>query len=105
MTFDSSNREEFENRTTNESLVEQIRIAMHEGCIRPCHVFDLVDETLDRLLKQVEALKNAHDFLRKYINCSADFKTEDARGLADELWDVIHRGDEDWREVHNWRNK
>jgi len=81
--------------------MEQIRVAMGEGCIRPSRVFDMVDEALDRLKKQEKALENAHDFLRKYINCSGDFKTEDARGLADELWDAIHVGDEDWRKVHN----
>ena len=100
MTFDSSNREMLENTTTTESLTEQIRTAMEAGCIRPCRVYDMVDETLDRLKKQEEVLKKAHDFLRKYINCAADFKTSDARGIADDLWDAIHKGDTEWRKVH-----
>ena len=100
MTFDSSNREMLENTTTTESLTEQIRTAMEEGCIRPCRVYDMVDEALDRLKKQEEVLKKAHDFLRKYVNCTADFKTSDARGIADDLWDAIHKGDKEWRKVH-----
>jgi len=100
MTFDSSNREMLENETTMESLTLQIRVAMGEGCISPCRVFDMVDEALDRLKKQEEVLKKAHDFLRKYINCAADFKTSDARGIADDLWDAIHKGDMEWRKVH-----
>ena len=102
MTFDSSNREELENGTTTDSLTEQIRLAMGEGCITPCRVFDMVDEALDRLKKQEEVLKEAHDFLRKYVyvNCAADFKSGDARGIADDLWDAIHKGDKEWRNVH-----
>ena len=100
MTFDSSNREELENGTTTESLTEQIRLAMGEGCITPCRVFDMVDEALDRLKKQEEVLNEAHDFLRKYVNCAGDFKSEDARGIADDLWDAIHKGDKEWRSVH-----
>jgi len=100
MTFDSSNREMLENETTMESLTNQIRVAMGEGCISPCRVYDMVDEALDRLKKQEEVLKKAHDFLRKYVNCTADFKASDARGIADDLWDAIHKGDKEWRKVH-----
>ena len=50
MTFDSSNRREFE-RLTTEDLIGRIRTAMESGCIRPCHVYDLMDEALDRLQK------------------------------------------------------
>ena len=46
-------------------------------------------------------MKKAHDFLRKYVNCDADFKTSDARGIADDLWDAIHKGDMEWRKVHS----
>lgn len=94
-----------ENETTTESLINQIHVAMGEGCIRPCRVFDMVDEALDRLKKQEEALKKAHDFLRKYVNCTADFKTSDARGIADDVWDAIHKGDMEWRKVHKRVNK
>lgn len=104
MTFESSNREIMENNTTNESLVRQIREAMGEGCIRPCGVYDMVDEALDRLKRQDEVLKEAHDFLRKYINCAADFKSSDARGIADDLWDAIHKGDSEWRIAHKMQN-
>ena len=99
MTFNSSNREMLENETTMESLTNQIRVAMGEGCIRPCRVYDMVDEALDRLKKQEEVLKKAHDFLRKYVNCTADFKSSDARGIVDDLWDAIHKGDMEWRKV------
>lgn len=104
MTFDSSNREELENGTTTESLTEQIRLAMGEGCISPCRVFDMVDEALDRLKKQDVLLVKIHDFLRRYVNCSADFKSSDAREIADDVWDAIHRGDVAWREVHKRSN-
>ena len=100
MTFDSSNREMLENETTREDLTLELRLAMSQGCISPSRVFDMVDEVLDRLKKQEEVLKKAHDFLRKYINCAADFKTSDARGIADDVWDAIHKGDTEWRTVH-----
>ena len=105
MTFDSSNREMLENTTTTESLTEQIRTAMEAGCIRPCRVYDRVDEALDRLKKQDVLLVKIHDFLRRYVNCSADFKSSDAREIADDVWDAIHRGDVAWREVHKRVNK
>lgn len=102
MTFDSSNREELETRTTNESLVEQIRIAMSEGCIRSSRVFDMVDEALDRLKKMEEVSVKAHDLARQCINYSSDFKPYELRGVADDLWDVIHKGDEEWNKVHSF---
>ena len=51
---ESSNKAEYEALTTGE-VIKRIRTAMKAGCIRPCHVFDLVDEALDRLAK-IEAL-------------------------------------------------
>ena len=54
MTFKSSNTEWIEALPTSK-LIEVIRIAMHEGCIRPCHVFDAVDEALDMLAKSEAA--------------------------------------------------
>lgn len=96
MTFDSSNREELENGTTTESLTEQIRLAMGEGCISPCRVFDMVDEALDRLKKYEEVLKKAHDFLRKYADCVIDCRPNEARGIADDLWNAIHKGEAHW---------
>ena len=48
MTFKSSNTEWVESLPTNR-LIQDIRIAMGEGCIKPAHVYDLVDEALQRL--------------------------------------------------------
>lgn len=105
MTFDSSNREMLENETTMESLTNQIRVAMGEGCIRPCHVFDMVDEALDRLKKQDVLLVKVHDYLGKLIKESLVEDTPRASDLADDVWDSIHRGDLAWREVHKRANK
>ena len=64
MTFDSSNREEFENKTTTESIVSQIRLAMSQGCVHPCHVFDLVDEALEVFLSEARiSLENTPELL------------------------------------------
>ena len=46
--FQSSHKAEYESLPTTE-IVRRIREAMDEGCIRPSHVYDLVDEALDRL--------------------------------------------------------
>lgn len=104
MTFDSSNREELENGTTTESLTEQIRLAMGEGCISPCRVFDMVDEALDRLKKQEKLLKRVHDYLGELIKDSLVEDTPKASDLADDVWDAIHKGDAKWREVHKRSN-
>ena len=55
----SSNKAEYEALTTGE-VIKRIRTAMEAGCIRPCHVFDLVDEALDRLAK-IDALVKSID--------------------------------------------
>ena len=47
---ESSNKAEYEALTTGE-VIKRIRTAMEAGCIRPCHVYDLVDEVLDRIAK------------------------------------------------------
>ena len=104
MTFDSSNREMLENTTTTESLTEQIRTAMEAGCIRPCRVYDMVDEALDRLKKQEELLKRVHDYLGELIKDSLVEDTPKASDLADDVWDAIHKGDAKWREVHKRSN-
>ena len=41
----SSNKEMYEAEKTSE-IVDIIRMAMIHGCIRPCHVFDAVDEII-----------------------------------------------------------
>lgn len=43
----SSNKEMYEAAKTSE-IVDIIRMAMSQGCIRPCHVFDAVDEIICR---------------------------------------------------------
>ena len=50
MTFKSSNSALMENATT-QSLITIIRTGMEQGCIRPAHLFDAVDEALCRLAK------------------------------------------------------
>ena len=45
MTFESSNSKWVET-LSDEKLVAGVRLAMGEGCIRPCHVYDQVDELL-----------------------------------------------------------
>ena len=47
---ESSNKAEYEALATEE-VIKRIRTAMEAGCIRPCHVFDLVEEALHRLAK------------------------------------------------------
>ncbi len=100
MTFESNNRGVLENSTTTESLTKQIRLAMGEGCIRPCRVYDMVDESLDRLNKQEELLKRVHDYLGELIKDSLVEDTPKASDLADDVWDAIHKGDTEWRKVH-----
>ena len=54
----SSHKAEYEALPTDK-LIERIRFAMTEGCIRPCHVYDLVDEALDRLAKAASPKEDA----------------------------------------------
>ena len=44
---ESSNKERYEAAKTSE-IVAIIRMAMSQGCIRPCHVYDAVDEIICR---------------------------------------------------------
>ena len=46
----SSNKEMFEAAPTS-SIITIIRNGMAAGCIRPCHLYDAVDEALCRLAK------------------------------------------------------
>ena len=55
----SSNKAEYEALSTEE-VIKRVRTAMEAGCIRPCHVYDLVDEVLDRLAK-IETLVKSID--------------------------------------------
>ena len=99
MTFDSSNRETYETAKA-ESLELLIRTAMGEGCIKPCHVFDAVDEVLDRLKKQRKLLSRVHDYLGELIRDNLVEDTPRASDLADDVWEAIHIGDEKWKNVH-----
>ena len=49
----SSNKAEYEAAPTAE-IIDIIRTAMGEGCVRPCHVYDAVDE----LICRIQALEN-----------------------------------------------
>ena len=99
MTFDSSNREWLES-TTNSGLAELIRTAMGEGCIRPAHVYDAVDEVLDRLEKIEQILTRIQDYLGVLIRDNLVEDAPQASDLADDVWDAIHKGDMEWRKVH-----
>ena len=50
----SSNKAKYESAPTAE-IIDIIRTAMGEGCIRPSHVFDAVDE----LICRIQALENS----------------------------------------------
>jgi len=99
MTFDSSNRDRIE-RMSNDNINSEVRIAMGEGCIKPCGVFDLVDETLDRMLKYAEeirkrdeVLRRVHDYLGELIRDSLVSDTPRASDLADDVFDVMGKTD------------
>lgn len=60
LTNEQSSNKEWLESISNADLERVIRTAMGEGCIRPSHVFDAVDEALDRLAK-IEALVKSID--------------------------------------------
>ena len=60
LTKEQSSNKEWLESISNADLERGIRTAMGEGCIRPSHVFDAVDEALDRLAK-IEALVKSID--------------------------------------------
>ena len=60
LTQEQSSNKEWLESISNADLERVIRTAMGEGCIRPAHVFDAVDEALDRLAK-IEALVKSID--------------------------------------------
>lgn len=61
----SSNKAKYEAAPTAE-IIDIIRTAMGQGCIRPCHVYDAVDE----LIRRIQALES-----RPKRNC--DVGTDD----------------------------
>lgn len=100
MTFNSSNRETLETATA-ESLELAIRTGMNERCIiTPCHVFDAVDEVLDRLNKQRALLSRVHDYLGELIRDNLVEDTPRASDLADDVWEAIHIRDVTWKKFH-----
>ena len=103
MTFDSSNRKMLESETTD-GLSTIIRTAMEQGCIHPSHVYDAVDEALDRLKKNEELLTRILEYLVNRIKDGSVDETLKASDLADDVWDAIHKGDANWREVHKRSN-
>ena len=64
----SSNKAWYEAATTAE-IIDIIRTAMGEGCIRPCHVYDAVDE----LICRIQDLEN-----RQKRNCDVGTPIEQA---------------------------
>ena len=64
----SSNKARYEAAPTAE-IIDIIRTAMGQGCIRPCHVYDAVDE----LICRIQALEN-----RPKRNCDVGTVEEQA---------------------------
>lgn len=64
----SSNKARYEAAPTAE-IIDIIRTAMGQGCIRPCHVYDAVDE----LICRIQALEN-----RPKRNCDVGTPKEQA---------------------------
>lgn len=78
----SSNKAEYEAAPTAE-IIDIIRTAMGEGCIRPCHVYDAVDE----LICRIQALEN-----RPKRNC--DVGTAQEQEVRFEAFCHAHRSRE-----------
>lgn len=68
-TEQSSNKAKYEAAPTAE-IIDIIRTAMSQGCIRPCHVYDAVDE----LICRIQALEN-----RPKRNCDVGAPEEQSR--------------------------
>ena len=94
MTFtkeQSSNKEMYEAAKTSE-IVDIIRMAMSQGCIRPCHVYDAVDEIIcraeaaeARVAKLKPALKRLCRKIDDVIDKNAQSQyviDHDCRGIA-----------------------
>lgn len=69
----SSNKAKYEAAPTSE-IIDIIRTAMGQGCIRPCHVYDAVDE----LICRIQALEN-----RPKRNCDVGTADEQAQRFYD----------------------
>lgn len=83
----SSNKARYESAPTAE-IIDTIRIAMGEGCIRPCHVYDAVDE----LICRIQALEN-----RPKRNCDV----YDSYGNAIRVFEDLENA-EDYEDMAEW---
>lgn len=63
LTKEQSSNKEWLESISNADLETVIRTAMGEGCIHPSHVFDAVDEALDRLAK-IESIVKSIDLTK-----------------------------------------
>lgn len=88
MTFDSSNRPMVESMSTK-SLIEDIEIAMGNGCIGPCHVFDYIDEALCRLAK-AEGIERKPPYAPEH-----KAKATEGRGKSCGVVEPVRRGNLD----------
>ena len=104
----SSHKVEFEALDTEE-VIKRIRTAMEAGCIRPSHVFDLVDEVLDRLAK-IETLVKSIDLTqcsplpwKSKLHSYPIADTGDYDGSCDATdamgESIVAKFDDDYREV------
>lgn len=83
----SSNKAKYEAAPTAE-IIDIIRTAMGAGCIRPCHVYDAVDE----LICRVQALEN-----RPKRNCDVGTVEEQLKRLHNAVCNAAKAcPDPDW---------
>ena len=105
LTKEQSSNKEWLESISNNDLERVIRTAMGEGCIRPSHVFDAVDEALDRLAK-IEALVKSIDLTQcaplpwksKLKSCEiADTGDYDGWDVAEDAkgQEVVFKSDDD----------
>ena len=105
---ESSNKAEYEALPTGE-VIKRIRTAMEAGCIRPCHVFDLVDEAIHRLAK-IETLVKSIDLTqcsplpwKSKLHSYPIADTGDYDGSCDATdamgESIVAKFDDDYREV------
>ena len=64
---ESSNKNRYEKADTSK-IVDIIRTAMSQGCIRPCHVYDAVDEIICRAENAEAELSKVRSALDRLCN-------------------------------------
>lgn len=104
----SSNKERYEAAKTSE-IVAIIRMAMSQGCIRPCHVFDAVDEIICRAEAaeaQVSKVKPALEHLCRKIDDVIDLNKELLGKKAKDKVDSLRKENEEMLDaivrISNW---